>query len=129
MSRRDFPDPTVDRSRSAHESKPQVVVESCSVNPRISGGRGPNSLDFGPEVKSSRIGHPVVQRLLADAIAREHEPPLGTVPDRERKHAPQLGDALETAFGVEGQKDLRIARPAELDTVRLQRRAQLEIVV
>ena len=49
-------------------------------------------LDLGSE-EQPVAGHRPVERLDAEAVAREQQPPPRRVPDREREHAAQVLDA------------------------------------
>src|SRR6266849_6200297 len=72
---------------------------------------------------------PVVERLLAEAIPREQQPPLAAVPEGEGEHTPKLLDARRPERLVGLQDDLGVALRPEGVPLRLQRGAQVTEVV
>src|SRR5439155_534712 len=71
----------------------------------------------------------VVERLDPEAVARQDEPTLPTIPDRDSEHAPQpLGKSVAQLL-VEVHEHLRVALRAEPMARALQLGAQLPVVV
>jgi hypothetical protein len=71
----------------------------------------------------------VEQRLLANTVTREHQPPTLLVPEREREHTPQPLDALDPELLVEVHDHFGVGARGELVTLGGQLFAQLEVVV
>src|SRR5262249_3880764 len=67
------------------------------------------------------------ERLLAEPVAGEEEPPL--VPDREREHAVEPLEARRSPFEVRAQNDFGVRRRREAMPLRFELRTQLEPVV
>ncbi len=94
------------------------VVEGEEVPQRL-GARLPrhplvleNRLDLGAEAEALRV--PLKkQRLDAEAVAAEHEPLPGAVPDGDGEHAVELGEHVRADLFVEVKQDLRIGARSE----------------
>ena len=71
----------------------------------------------------------VVQRLDAEAIAREQQAAVGAIPDREREHALQPLDASLAFLFVEVQDRFGVAARAVAVPAPLEIRPQLRVVV
>ena len=70
-----------------------------------------------------------VQRLDANAIARQHQPAFGIRPQRDAKHAAQPAEAIRVPFQEGVQNGLGIAVADENVPQRFQLAAQLHVVV
>src|SRR5439155_22529077 len=101
---------------------------------RVAAGRVARAEDFGQHVvvrlrrdeiagedrldlraEEQRVAHArPVERLDAEAIADEEQPPLRRVPDREREHAAEAMDALLAPFLV-GMDDRLGVAPGAVD--------------
>ncbi len=71
----------------------------------------------------------VEQRLLAEAVAAEHELAAARVPERDGKHAVELREALDAELDVAAQDDFAVRLRAEHVAAGLQLRTQLAVVV
>jgi hypothetical protein len=71
----------------------------------------------------------IKERLLAEPVAGEHEPLPLRVPDREREHAIQRLGAPLPELLVKMDQDLGVAARLEAVPLRLERAAQLLVVV
>jgi hypothetical protein len=88
--------------------KRQIQGERGLVEAPLQPGVGEERLDL--RSKDQRVrGRREVQRLHADAIAYQQQLPPPTIPQRERKHAAQLMDALGTELLVQVQDHLGVA--------------------
>ena len=72
---------------------------------------------------------PVVERLDAEAVAREHEPALARVPDRHGEHTAQAGGEVEPVLLVEMGDHLGVAVAREAVAGRHQLGTELAVVV
>ena len=99
VRRRKLPDLAEDRVRGRRVAEREVVVEGRPVERARDGRMTEERLRLrGEQEQSSPV--PVVERLLAQPITREEQPPLGAVPDREREHAAQPLHARLAIRGV-----------------------------
>src|SRR5208337_3007584 len=92
------------------------------------GSDGEDRLDFGCEVKIPFVKR-VVQRLLAQAVARQDQLALGLVVDGEGKHAAQFLDAVGAHFFVEMNDDFGIGVGVEAVAAVFELRAKFGKVV
>ena len=90
---------------------------------------GEQAAQLGGEEEPAAGALGVDQRLLADAVAGDEEPPLLAIPDREGEHPPQLLHAALPHLLIEGQHHLRVRLRLEAVPSPLELHAQLEIVV
>src|SRR5437667_270637 len=74
-------------------------------------------------------GDTIEQRLLAQMIARQQQPPPGLVPQRKREHAAKLRRQLQSPAFISVHQGLRVAATAELMSQTHQLRAQIVEVV
>ena len=72
---------------------------------------------------------PIVEGLLAQAVAREEQGPPRAVPEGEREHAAQALDARLAERGVRLEDHLGVALRPESPTARLELRPELAEVV
>src|SRR5687767_8605472 len=85
-------------------------------------------LDLGGEEERARA-LPVVERLLAETVARDEETAPARVPHREGEHAAQVLHARLAVTLPRAQEDLRIARGREARAGRVERRSEIAEVV
>ena len=86
-------------------------------------------LQLGPE-DDAAAGHlGVVERLDAEAVARQHQTPRVRVPQREREHAAEAVHAAFSPLLVAVDDDLRVGAGPEAMAGRRQLRAHLGEVV
>src|SRR6185503_158799 len=71
----------------------------------------------------------VVKRLDSHAVARQRQPSLLIVPNRERKHSVQTRQALRTPLGKRRQQHFSVCFTAKSMTFALKFFAQLSIVI
>src|SRR5207249_9261743 len=86
-------------------------------------GRAQNRLDLRREQELVRRER-VVQRLDAEPIAREEQPPPGPIPEREGEHAIQALDAALAIVFVRVHDRLGVAARPVAVAPRLEARAQ-----
>src|SRR5207249_11563074 len=72
---------------------------------------------------------PVVERLLAEAVAREQEAAPSSVPQREREHAAQHPNAVLAVVLVQMDDDLRVRVRGYAVSTLDERRLKLLVVV
>jgi hypothetical protein len=112
-ARLELRDVAVDRARRRDAAELEVRrerrrVERCRVDLARPGRRGevrvcPERLQLGGE--HQRAGEKsIVERLLAEAVPCQREPPLGPVEERERKHAFCAGERDLDAPGFDGRE-------------------------
>ena len=96
---------------------------------------GAQGADEGPEPPDlrgegdARVRHGDVQRLRAEAVAREVERPSSRVPPREREHPVEAGNGRLYAPACDRvEDDLGVAGPAEDDALAREVGAQLGVV-
>jgi hypothetical protein len=70
-----------------------------------------------------------VQRLDADAIARQQQPPADAVPQRKREHAAQVVDAVRPVLLIQVQDGLAVGARAVGVAARFQARPVLGMVI
>ena len=115
------------RRRRRHVGEAQVVVEGLVVDRAVESGCE-EALQLGAE-KQPPAAEGVMERLDAEAIARDHEAALPRVPEREGEHAAQPGGAARSELLVEMDDDLGVAVRREAMTTSLEIAPQLLEVV
>ena len=105
------------------------MADRVPVEPPLDVGTGSRSgLQLRAETEpSAALG--VVERLDAQAVAREQELPLPRVPEREGEHAAQPLDAARPELLVEVHDDLGVGRRREAVAARHELAPQLAVVV
>src|SRR4029450_10516899 len=88
------------RARRRHRHEREVVIERLDVHLARDGGMLEERSELRREHEEAG-GVAPVERLDADAVAREEEPIALRVPDREREHALEVVDAVLAALLVE----------------------------
>ena len=90
----------------------QILVDGAQVRPAADARPGQKRLDLGAE-QQGRTGRGVIQRLLAEPVARQDQPARAPVPQCQREHAahpvedprapgvPPIGDDLGVAAAAE----------------------------
>ena len=124
--RRDSADAREQRLRGGHVAKAQVLAEALLVEAYGHTHRE-QPLDLGGKDEALGVV-PVIERLLAEGIAGEDEPPCAAIPQREREHPVQLSDDRVAAFLVPVDEGLGVALGAE-GVPPLQPSTQLAVVV
>ena len=123
MSGRKLPRAAEDRERRRDRVEGEERLERIEVD-FASGQRA----QLGGERQADAL-RSVVERLDPEAVARQDEPTLPTIPDRDSEHAPQpLGKSVAQLL-VEVHEHLRVALRAEPMARALQLGAQLPVVV
>ena len=111
---------------------PVDVGERLGENFRIEGavdpGQGEKRLEFGGEDEGAGV-IAVMQRLDAEAVARQEQPTLSGIPDGEGPHAIEAQLALLSPLRIGGEDDLAVGVGDETVAEATQLLAQLEIVV
>ncbi len=111
-----------------HEAQRQVGVDRLRVGAALDVAVGEQRLQLRRE-RQPALADVKVERLLAQSIAPQHQPPPGRVPDREREHAAHLADERHPVQAVQLQQHLRVGtRPQDHARVA-QLRGQLAEVV
>jgi hypothetical protein len=91
----------------AHQQADRVPIDLTDP-----GRMDAQRLQFGPEQQRG-AGHPVVHRLLTQAVPGQLKRALLPVPEGQRKHAvAALEGGLEPPADDGSQKDLRVGMPA-----------------
>ena len=106
----------------------QIMAERVGIEATVDPGELNERLDLRTEYERVRA-HGEEQRLLAEGVAREHEPLRFLVPEREGEHAAKPADRLEVP-GAEGlDKDFGVGGGAETVAEGKQLFAELDIVI
>ena len=71
----------------------------------------------------------IVERLLAQTVARQKQFLPARIPDCKRKHAAQMLHAVRAILLIQMHNDLGVALRREHMPARQQRRAQLTVVI
>ena len=113
-------------------SCPLDVGERLGENLRIKGavdpGQGEERLEFGGEGEGAGV-IAVMQRLDAETVARQEQPPVAGIPDGEGPHAIEAQLALRAPLRIGGEDDLAVGVGDKTVAEAAQLLAQLEIVV
>ena len=112
-----------DRVGRGHEVEGEVGLERVQVDLAARQGA-----ELRGEAKLA-VFVPVVERLDAEAVARQDQPPLAPVPDRHGEHAAQARGEVESVLLVEVDDHLGVAVAREAVPLRLELGAQLAVVV
>ena len=106
-------------------------TQACAVDLALPGGVPGQRLQLGAEQERPATV-PVVQRLLAHAVARQEQRAFGGIPQREREHAVQaLQRTLDApvAYRREQGFGVRMPAPVEAGARRVELGAQVAVVV
>ena len=120
---RELVDALEDRVGIGNPEEGQVVGDRVAPQGRA-GERLEERLDLGSEVERP-VSLRVVERLDAEAVAREEELAALVVPDREREDPVQALEHLGAVARVHGEDDLGVAGRLEGEAVALELRLQL----
>src|SRR5438094_3945856 len=110
------------------------VAEGEKAEQRVGAHRGrttdgiEDGFRFGREDQLAVLPQ-VIQRLLAGAIAREHEAPPRRIPDGDREHPAHAAEAIDAFGGVQVRDHFGVARGREAASGAPQLVAQLDVVV
>ena len=108
------------------------IHERLSENLRIEGavdpGKREKRLELGGENEDAGV-IAVMQRLDAEAVARQKQPPLAGIPDGEGPHAVETKLALLAPLGIGSQDDLAVGVGDEAVTETAEFLAQFNVVV
>src|SRR5262249_25432004 len=107
----------------------RVICERVVIQFRTDRAPLDERLDLRSEVERAVFLHYVIQRLDAEPVARDHEPPATAVPDRVGEHPAQLLNAAPAELLVEMDDRLGVGRTAVTVAAPLKRRAQFAVVV
>src|SRR5207247_10194993 len=99
-----------ERRFAGHKSSRQELGDDRFVQRRANGAPGKNRLDLRSEYELV-IGPSVVERLDAEPVARQQQPPALPVPQRKRKHPLEPLDAALPFLLVQMQERLGVAAP------------------
>ena len=81
----------VDGPRLGDVGVPEIADDCIFIDGRVPTGRGPKRLELGGKNDPLRRRR-IVERLDAEAVARQHQAARLAVPQRERKHADRALD-------------------------------------
>ncbi len=110
------------------QAEAQVVVQAPRIGPRRQRGHVEQGTDLRGE-RQALLRGVVVQRLDAEDVARQHEPPFLHVEDREREHPDEPGQGRRSPGGPRSEQDLGVPGRDEAPALGGERRAQLAVVV
>ena len=131
MTRRQFLQRGVDATIAADPSEREELGEGRGRQARVEAGKRPQRGDLRAE--QERVADPSIdQRLLAEAIAREHEATLPAPPPSEREHAlDRVERGLEPPRHEGGQQHFRVGvtSPRRRVPLRLEPRTHVFRVV
>src|SRR5690606_2709241 len=96
MAGRHLPNALEHRARSRHDSERQIFVQRVGVELGQARLEREQRLDLGSKREALAV-MPIVERLLAEVIAREQQAPPREVVECECKHS---AETLEPAFAV-----------------------------
>ena len=121
-------DAAIDGVRRRNVEQREIGVERLGAPFTRNVGILEQGLDLGPEDDPARH-RGVVERLDAEPVAREQEPPRVRVPDREGEHAAEAVDAVLAPLLVAVRDHLGVGVGPEAVAVRDQLAADLGEVV
>jgi hypothetical protein len=121
-------DPAEHRAWRGRESKRQVVAEGVLVEVARDGGVLEQGLGLRAEDEAVRQPREV-QRLDAEAVASEDEPPARGIPDREGEHPLEALDACRALLLVEVDDRLGVGVGPVAMALRLELRPERRVVV
>src|SRR5204862_7104776 len=107
VARRQLRDALEDRAPGRRVAEGRVVLERGGVERATHGGVQQQRLGLGGEHEQT-VAMPVVERLLAEAVTRQEEPPPSRVPHREGEHAAQPVDARLAVLLPRAQQHLGV---------------------
>ena len=110
-----------------HVTERQVIGDRLPVD-RAVGAEREKRRDLGGEREASRRLR-CVERLDPEPVACEHKPPPPRVPEGDREHAAQLGEARGAVLLVQVRHRLHVAAPPERVPAPRERGPQLLVVV
>lgn len=129
---RQLADAFVDRVRRGHARVAQIQTQRVAVDRmRAEARKAPQRLQLGAEHERAADAA-VIERLLADAIAREREHARFAVPQREREHSDRLLQrAIDAPRGERREQHfaIRMTSPLGRAMLALELAAQLAKVV
>ncbi len=104
------------------------MIERVEIDVARQIGRAQQRLDLGSEIQPA-VDRRIVQRLDADAVAREKQRLRSGIPDRQAEHAAQPRDGVAPPLLVCVDDRFRVGGRVEPVPVRLELGAQLVVVV
>src|SRR5262249_8291465 len=107
----------------------RVIGERVVIQLRPDRARLDERLDLRSEVERAVILYGVIQRLDAEPVTRDHEPPAAAVPDRVGEHPAQPLDATRPELLTEVDDRFSVRRTAIAVAALFQHRAQFGVVV
>jgi hypothetical protein len=116
------------RLRRGHELEAEVIIERLPVQPTRHVFVLQDRLDLRREPQLA-IAHVVVERLDADAVARDPQQLLARIPDRKREHPAQLLHRLDAVLLVRVDDDFRIRPALEQVPAPFEFGPQFEVIV
>ncbi|OPZ08741.1 MAG: hypothetical protein BWZ10_02631 [candidate division BRC1 bacterium ADurb.BinA364] len=129
VGRGQFADVAVDGRGGGDILMRQEIVNRALVHAARDFGIDQQRLHLGGEPQGA-AGLGVVERLFANAVARQQQPPAARIPDRQGEHAAQLRQAFRALFLVEMNDRLGVAVVGgEAMAAGGQRRAQFAKIV
>ncbi len=130
-ARRQLVNAAIDRVRRGHARLAQVQAQRVAIDSAVEARIAAQRLEFGCEYQ--RVADPaVIERLLADPVARERQHPRRAVPQREREHAGRAPQRrLDTPCDDRRDQHLAVgvAAPRRCAPCTLEFRAQFAMVV
>ncbi len=122
-------DALIDRARRRHVAHPQVVGEGVAVDLGAEGRVGGEGAQFRAEEEDAAL-RAAVERLDAEAVAREVERARLAVPERECEHPDEAFEAGLEPPRLEGSEhDLGVRVPAKAVAARFERAREVGEVV
>ena len=116
------------RHRARHEPEAEERVDRLVVEVVRHEAAREDALQLGREDQEI-AGFRVVERLDAEAVARDHRPPFAPVPDGRAELAAQVLRIPGAVLLVEVRQDLRVAAARERVTASLEAGADVLVVV
>jgi hypothetical protein len=129
MRRRQAPDGGVDRGRIGHVAERQEIVDGCRVEAARYAGQRQQGRDLGCEGPAAIGQARIVQRLLAQAVAREQELATNPVPQGEREHPVQAVQHADAPGPPAEQDRLRVGAGKEAVALGLELTSEVGMVV
>src|SRR6185437_8523110 len=128
VAREQLADSLEERLLAGHEPGGEELGQHLGIERGRDAPGREDRLDLGGEQQLVARPRPV-QRLDAEAVARQEEPPLAAVPDREREHPLEALDAALALLLVEVEDGLGVGAAAVAVAALLELRAQRRVVV
>ena len=123
MTRQQLANAVEGRALAQRGAVVQELVQTAEIGLRADLAGGQNGLDLRSEGDPA-LGAANIQRLDAESVAHQVQPPLAAIPKREREHALETGERVHAPLQIRAQHHLGVGMPAEMVAGTSKGRAQ-----